>query len=490
MSMRGDPGAGGLRGALIAIAVIAVAVAGSWLIPGFAWRGLAAMEPPIQADTTARDTVATHAAPTVPGAEIQAPGAPAPPSGPVSLATRLSGLVGLALILAIGILLSHNRRAIRWRVIAWGLGLQLLFAIFVLRIPAGQALFRWLGDLVTGILGYSYIGSEFVFGELGKQHSSLGVIFAFQLLPAIIFVSALFAILYYLGIMQLVVRAFAVVMSRVMGASGAESLNVAASIFMGQTEAPLTIRPFLGRMTRSELMTVMTSGMAHISGSIMVAYIAFGIEARHLLTAVIMTAPGTIMMAKLFEPETEMPETYGQVTLDMPKQDVNLLDAAARGTGEGLQLMLNVIAMLVSFVALVALLNGGFAAVHRYVDWFPANLQTVLGWIFRPIAWAMGVPWHDSGVIGSLLGTRMVLNEFIAYAQLGPMKAQLDPRSFTIASFALAGFANFSSVGIQLGGIGALVPDRKHDLARLGIRAMLAGTLANFLSATIAGILL
>jgi concentrative nucleoside transporter, CNT family len=490
MSMRGDAGAGGLRGALIAFAVIAVAVAGSWLIPGFAWRGLAAMERPIQADTTARDSVAVHAAPTVPGAEIQAPGGPAPASGPVSLASRLSGLVGLALILAIGILLSHNRRAIRWRVIAWGLGLQLLFAIFVLRIPAGQALFRWLGNLVTGILGYSYIGSEFVFGELGKQHSSLGVIFAFQLLPAIIFVSALFAILYYLGIMQLVVRAFAIVMSRVMGASGAESLNVAASIFMGQTEAPLTIRPFLGRMTRSELMTVMTSGMAHISGSIMVAYIAFGIEARHLLTAVIMTAPGTIMMAKLFEPETEVPETYGKVTLDMPKQDVNLLDAAARGTGEGLQLMLNVIAMLVSFVALVALLNGGFGAVHRYVDWFPANLQTVLGWMFRPIAWAMGVPWHDSGVIGSLLGTRMVLNEFIAYAQLGPMKAQLDPRSFTIASFALAGFANFSSVGIQLGGIGALVPDRKHDLARLGIRAMLAGTLANFLSATIAGILL
>ena len=221
--------------------------------------------------------------------------------------------------------------------VAWGLGLQLLFAIFVLRIPAGQALFRWLGDLVTGILGYSYIGSQFVFGELGKPNSSLGVIFAFQLLPAIIFVSALFAILYYLGIMQLIVRAFAMLMSRVMGASGAESLNVAASIFMGQTEAPLTIRPFLPRMTRSELMTVMTSGMAHISGSIMVAYIAFGIEARHLLTAVIMTAPGTIMMAKLFEPETEVPETYGNVKLDMPKQDVNLLDAAARGTSEGLQ---------------------------------------------------------------------------------------------------------------------------------------------------------
>ena len=274
--------------------------------------------------------------------------------------------------------------------VAWGLGLQVLFAIFVLRIPAGQALFRWLGALVTAILNYSYVGSQFVFGELGKPNSSLGVIFAFQLLPAIIFVSALFAIMYYLGIMQLIVRAFAILMSRVMGASGAESLNVAASIFMGQTEAPLTIRPFLPRMTRSELMTVMTSGMAHISGSIMVAYIAFGIEARHLLTAVIMTAPGTIMMAKLFEPETEVPETYGKVKLDMPKQDVNLLDAAARGTSEGLQLMLNVIAMLVSFVALVALLNGGFAAIHRYAEWFPANLQTVLGWIFRPIAWVDG----------------------------------------------------------------------------------------------------
>ena len=491
MLIRGGSGPGGLRGTFLAAAIILLAIAASWFVPGLAWRGLAAMERPglsAQADSAA--PAAQAPAPTVPGIQIPSPEDGAPAAGPVSLASRLSGLLGLALIVALGVALSHNRRAIRWRVIAWGLGLQVLFAIFVLRVPAGQALFRWLGDLITGILGYSYVGSSFVFGELGKQHSSLGMIFAFQLLPAIIFVSSLFAILYYLGVMQLIVRGFAVLMSRVMGASGAESLNVAASIFMGQTEAPLTIRPFLPRMTRSELMTVMTSGMAHISGSIMVAYIAFGIEARHLLTAVIMTAPGTIMMAKLFEPETETPETYGTVKLDMPRQDVNLLDAAARGTSEGLNLMLNVIAMLVSFVALVALLNGGFAAAHRYADWFPANLQTVLGWLFRPIAWAMGVPWRDSGTIGSLLGTRMVLNEFIAYAQLGPMKAQLDPRSFTIASFALAGFANFSSVGIQLGGIGALAPERKRDLARLGIRAMLAGTLANFLSATIAGILL
>ena len=375
--------------------------------------------------------------------------------------------------------------------VAWGVGLQLVFAIFVLRVPFGQTLFSGLGDAVKAILSFSYKGSEFVFGEIGKQQSSLGVVFAFQVLPAIIFVSALFAILYYLGVMQLVVRVFAVLMNRVMGASGAESLNVAASIFMGQTEAPLTIRPFLPGMTRSELMTVMTAGMAHVSGSIMAAYIAFGIEARHLLTAVIMTAPGTIMMAKILEPETETPETLGSVKVEIPRTDVNVVDAAARGTSEGLSLMLNVIAMLVSFVALIYLVDGGFGWVHGHVfAWFPEKVETVLGWIFSPIAWAMGVPWHDAGTIGGLLGTRMVLNEFIAYAQLGPLRGQLDPVSFTIATFALCGFANISSVGIQIGGIGALVPERKHDLARLGFRAMIAGTLANFLSATLAGILL
>jgi concentrative nucleoside transporter, CNT family len=480
MPTRWWPANNSVRATILAVLLFGGAMFAAWVVPGLTWQGvhgvLAQSAPAAQADSPA---VAPQQTP-----------ARAPAAEPPGLLSRLRGLLGIVAILAIAIALSHNRKRIRWRVVAWGLGLQLLFAIFVLRIPAGQQLFRALGSFVTSILNYSYVGSQFVFGELGKPNSSLGVIFAFQLLPAIIFVSALFAIMYYLGIMQLIVRAFAILMSRVMGASGAESLNVAASIFMGQTEAPLTIRPFLPRLTRSELMTVMTSGMAHISGSIMVAYIAFGIEARHLLTAVIMTAPGTIMMAKLFEPETEVPETYGKVKLEMPKQDVNLLDAAARGTSEGLNLMLNVIAMLVSFVALVALLNGGFAAIHQYAGWFPPNLQTVLGWIFQPIAWLMGVPARDTGTIGSLLGTRMVLNEFIAFAQLGPMKGELDPRSFIIASFALAGFANFSSVGIQLGGIGALVPERKRDLARLGIRAMLAGTLANFLSATIAGILL
>jgi concentrative nucleoside transporter, CNT family len=403
---------------------------------------------------------------------------------------RFTGLIGIALIVGVGFALSRDRRAIRWSVVAWGLGLQLVFALFVLRVPAGQDLFRLLGRGVTTLLAFSYAGSEFVFGELGKQHSSLGVIFAFQVLPAIIFISALFAILYHIGVMQPVVRAFAAVMSRLMGASGAESLDVAASIFMGQAEAPLTIRPFLSRLTRSELMTVMTSGMAHISGAIMAAYIAFGVEARHLLTAVIMTAPGTIMMAKLMEPETERPETWGTVKLDLPRPDPNVVGAAARGTGEGLHLMLNVIAMLIAFVALVALVNGLFGAIHTVAGWFPADLETVLGWVGSPVAWTLGVSWKDCPAIGGLLGTRAVLNEFIAFSQLGPLKATLDPRSFTIASYALAGFANIGSVGIQIGGIGALAPDRRADLARLGFRAMLAGTLANFLSAAIAGILL
>ncbi len=430
--------------------------------------------------------------PRAPDAAAQAPagGAPTPQAAPLSLAARLTGLIGIALFLGVGYLLSRNRKAINWRTIGWGLALQVAFAVFVLRVPFGIELFKTLGDVVTRILSFSYAGSEFVFGDIGAQHAKVGVVFAFQILPAIIFISALMAILYYLGIMQVVVRAMAIAMNKLLKASGAESLNVAASIFMGQTEAPLTIRPYLNKMTQSELMTVMTAGMAHVSGSIMAAYIAFGIEARHLLTAVIMTAPGTILMAKLLEPETAQPETLGVVKLDVPKTDVNVVDAASRGTTEGLYLMLNVIAMLISFIAIIALINGGFALVHGWARWFPASIQIVLGWVGQPVAWAMGVPWHDSTAIGGLLGTRAVLNEFIAFAQLGPMRAALDPRSFTIASFALCGFANVSSVGIQIGGIGALAPERKHDLARLGFRAMLAGTLANFMSATIAGLLL
>jgi CNT family concentrative nucleoside transporter len=264
---------------------------------------------------------------------------------------------------------------------------------------------------------------------------------------------------------------------------------------MGQTEAPLTIRPFIARLTESELMTVMTAGMAHISGGIMAAYILFGIEAQHLLTAVIMTAPGTLMMAKLFVPETGVPETSGGVEMKVERTDVNVVDAIGRGTGEGLHLALNVGAMLISFLAIVALVNGGLGlfgdGLQRYVGWGEGlSLQQILGWVFSPIAWSLGVPWRDATTVGNLLGTRMVLNEFVAYAQLGTLKDVIDPRSFTIATFALCGFANFSSIGIQIGGIGPLAPERRKDLARLGFRAMIAGTFANFLTATIAGMLL
>ncbi len=409
----------------------------------------------------------------------------------------LQPLVGLFGILGLAYALSTDRKAISYRVVGWGLSLQVLFALIVLKTQVGRTTFEVLGDRMRELLDFSVVGSAFVFGPLGDRavwgrvmEGALGaeganyaVVFAFQILPTIIFIAALFAILYYLGVMQVIVRLFAVVMNRVMGASGAESLNVAASIFMGQTEAPLTIRPYLSRMTQSELMTVMTSGMAHISGGIMAAYIAFGIEAEHLLTAVIMTAPGTLMMAKMFVPETGTPETRGTVKLDVENKDVNIIDAAGRGTSEGLHLALNVGAMLISFVALIALVNAilGVAGL---------TLQQVFGWVFAPVAWSLGVPWKDAAAVGNLLGTRMVLNEFIAFAQLGPMKETLDPRSFTIATFALCGFANFASIGMQIGGIGALAPERRGDLARLGLRAMLAGTLANFVTAIIVGFLL
>jgi CNT family concentrative nucleoside transporter len=410
---------------------------------------------------------------------------------------KLQPVAGLILILVIAYAISTNRRAIDPRTVAWGLSLQIVFALLVLKTTAGRQVFQTLGAAINRLLDFAFVGSSMVFGPLGdkevwprimsqvlgEEGARYSVIFAFQVLPTIIFIAALFATLYYFGIMQIVVRLFAIVMHRVMRASGAESLNVAASIFMGQTEAPLTIRPYLPRMTESELMTVMTSGMAHISGGIMAAYILFGIEAQHLLTAVIMTAPGTLMMAKIFVPETEVPETMGAVRLEIERTDVNVIDAAGRGTSEGLQLALNVGAMLISFLALVALVNAllGVAGL---------SLQQIFGWFFAPVAWAMGVPWRDAPTIGNLLGTRMALNEFVAYSQLGPLKSSLDPRSFTIATFALCGFANFSSIGIQIGGIGALAPTRRHDLARLGFRAMLAGTLANFVTATIAGFLL
>ncbi len=406
--------------------------------------------------------------------------------------SRFTGLLGLAVILAGAYVFSTNRRAIRPRVVLWGLGLQIGLALLVLRTQFGRV-FEVAGAGVTGMLGFAQKGSEFVFGPLARADGPAGVVFAFNVLPIIIFVASVFGVLYYLGVMQVVVKGIAIAMQRIMGSSGAESLDVAASIFMGQTEAPLTIRPFLPRLTDSELLTVMTAGMAHVSGALIVAYVSIAhVEAKHLLTAVIMTAPATIMLAKMFIPETGEPETAGGVKVHVEKTDVNIIDAAARGASEGMHLALNVAAMLIAFISLIALINGLLGWVHSFswMGWMPDSLQKVFGWVFSPLAWMMGVPWKDAPAIGNLLGTRMVLNEFVSYVLLAPIKEQLDHKSFVIATFALCGFANFASIAIQVGGIGALAPNRRHDLARLGLRAMIAGTLANFMSASIAGILL
>jgi CNT family concentrative nucleoside transporter len=403
-------------------------------------------------------------------------------------------VLGILAVLLAAWLGSTNRRRIRWRTVAWGLSLQVIFAFLVLRFDFGQRAMAWAGDVVNHMLGATAAGTKVLFGALGTPNTSLGSIFAFQVLPTIIFISAFFAVLYHIGVMQIIIRALAWVMLKTMRISGAESMNVAASIFMGQTEAPLTIRPFLSRATRSELMTIMTSGMAHVSGGIMAMYIAQGIEARHLLSAVIMTSPGTILMAKMLVPETEVPATEGRVVIpkDEEHKEENLIGAIARGTIDGGKLAMNVAIMLISFLALVALLDSmlGWVHMHNGLHWIPGSLGQILGFVFAPVAWLIGVPWHDCMAIGNLLGTRMALNEVIAYIALGTQKAILAPRSFTIATFALCGFANLGSIGMQIGGIGALVPERRNELARLGVRAMLAGTMANLISASIAGMFL
>jgi len=406
---------------------------------------------------------------------------------------RFTGFLGLLVILAVAWLCSNNKRAIKPRLIAWGLGLQFCFALLVLKTDFGK-IFQAIGRGVNAMLDFSEAGTSFLFGtQLGTKGGPYGVIFAFQVLPIIIFIASFFSILYYLGIMQWMVRAMAVGMQKVMGVSGAESLNVAASIFMGQTEAPLTIKPFLAGLTESELFVIMTAGMAHVSGSTMAAYVKVaGVSITHLLTAVIMTAPATIMLAKIFVPETEKPVTAGRVDIKVEKTAVNVIDAAAQGAGDGLHLALNVGGMLIAFLALIAMLNGILGWVHALplMAWLPPSLQQIFGVVLASVAWVMGVPWKDASAIGNMLGTRVVTNEFVAFLALGPMKATLEPRSFVIATYALCGFANFSSIAIQIGGIGALAPTRKSDLARLGLRAVAAGSMANFMSACIAGMLL
>jgi CNT family concentrative nucleoside transporter len=415
---------------------------------------------------------------------------------------RFTGLLGLLVFLGLAYALSSNRRAIRWKTVAWGLGLQILFAFAVIKWDKGQQILQSISGFITGLLGHSADGSGLVFGYLGIPSNPLSV-FAFAVLPTIIFVSAFFAILYHIGLMQQVIKVVAYIMQKTMGTSGAESTNVAASIFMGQTEAPLTIRPFLAGATRSELMTIMTSGMAHVSGGIMAAYILFGINAKDLLSAVIMTAPGTILVAKMLVPETEVAATAG--TVHMPPSEEhkneNFIGAIARGTIDGGQLAFNVAIMLIAFVALVGLFNAIMLGIsnslwsvhmpftHHGIP-FPHSLNNVLGVVGAPVAWLIGIPWKEAPIIGNLLGTRTIINEFLAFNELGKLKATLSPRTFSIATFALCGFANVGSIGMQIGGIGALVPNRRNDLAQLGLRAMLAGTMANLMSASIVSMLL
>jgi CNT family concentrative nucleoside transporter len=404
---------------------------------------------------------------------------------------RFTGLLGLIVILGAAWLLSNHKRRIQPRIILWGVGLQVLFAFLVLETPVRDVL-RQISVGVAAMFGFAEAGSTFVFGNLGTASGPGGSFyFAFQVLPIIIFIASFFSILYYLGLMQHIVRLMAVAMQKVMGVSGAEALNVAASIFMGQTEAPLTIKPFIAGMTESELFTIMTCGMAHVSGAVMALYVAAGhVEIRHLLTAVIMTAPATIMLAKIIVPETGKPATAGRVEIKTEKTAVNVIDAAAQGAGDGLRLTLNIAAMLIAFLALIAMFKGILKWVHGFAGFVPASLETIFGAIFAPVAWLMGVPWEDAGTVGGLLGTRLITNEAVAFTQLGHIKDQLHGPSFTIATYALCGFANLSSIAIQIGGIGALAENRKSDLARLGLRAVAAGSMANFMSACIVGMFL
>ncbi|HKT13393.1 MAG TPA: nucleoside transporter C-terminal domain-containing protein [Terriglobia bacterium] len=391
--------------------------------------------------------------------------------------------MGILVILATCYILSRRRSAIRWRIVGWGLGLQFLIALFVLRTSPGYWLLNKASIAVVWFLDFSFAGSKFVFGPLGDPKGSLGLVFAFQVLPLIIYVAAFMAILYYLRILPALVSLAAKGMFKLMRTSGAESLEVASSIIFGQVEAPLVIRPYLESMTESELMTVMTAGMAHIAGSVLGAYILFGAQARDLLTAVVMTAPGTMLVSKMLMPETGQPKTAGEVSLKIERKYVNVLDAVTHGVLDGLFIALNVGAMLIAFIALIALANGFLGFAHT-------SLSSVFGYLLAPVAWLLGVPWHDAMAVGNLLATKIVLNEFVAFSLLGPLKGHIATRSFTIATFALCGFANFASIGIQIGGIGALIPERRQDLAKLGFWALLGGTLANYLSAAIVGLFL
>ena len=412
---------------------------------------------------------------------------------------KLISLLGLAAMIAVAWMLSLNRKLFPWRTVWCGLGLQFAFAVVILKTHAGQAVFEAAQRAVGHLSEFAGEGSKLVFGPLAdaatlEQAFGKGNTFVFfiSISATIILVASLSSLLYHWGILQRVVQVMAWVMRRAMRTSGSESLAAAANIFMGQTEAPLVIRPYLARMTRSELMALMTGGMATIAGGVAIAYISFGVKAGHLLAASVMSAPAALMIAKIMLPETEKSDTAGvTIHADVEKPATNSLDALCRGASEGMTLALNVMAMLIAFVAVVALANFLLAWAQEPLRLAqPVRLQTILGWLNAPFAWCMGVPARDCAAAGEILGERIVLNEFIGYLHLTQQQAALDPRTFTLMTYALCGFANFASIAIQIGGIGALAPERRGDLARLGWRAMIGGLLASYLTATVVGILL
>lgn len=432
---------------------------------------------------------------------------------------RFQSLFGMAVLLGLCYACSNNRSKVSWRLVGWGMGLQLTLGILVLKTSPGQALFRFANDAITKILGFTNEGASFLFGNLAKQNNvpvgpggpfgpvqaggsvaEVGAFFAFSVLPTIIFFSSFMAVLYHLGVMQMIVKGVAWVMQRTMGTSGSETLSASGNIFVGQTEAPLLVKPFVPGMTQSELMAIMTGGFATVAGGVMAAYVgmlqaSFSDIAGHLLAASVMSAPAALVCAKLMvpEPEPEKSETYGQLKVNLEKLDANVIDAAARGAGDGLKLALNVGAMLLAFIALIAMLNWGLGAVCGLFGVEGITLQLILGKLLAPLAWVMGTPWHDCASVGQLIGVKTVVNEFVAYIDLSGMIADPNkmthPRSVIIATYALCGFSNFSSIAIQIGGIGGIAPERRSDLAKLGVRAMIAGSFACFLTATVAGLL-
>jgi len=427
----------------------------------------------------------------------------------VELITRMAfGLFGLAVLIGLAWLFSNNRRGVDWKLVGIGLALQLVIAAFVLLTPWGASVFDALSSGFVKLLGFTTEGAKFIFGDF-TDPAKFGFVFAFQVLPTIIFFASFMSVLYHLGVMQKIVQGMAWVITKVMRVSGAETLSVCANAFIGQTESPLVVRPYIAKMTESELLTLMVGGMATIAGGVLGAYVMLlgggdpaqqAFYAKHLITASIMAAPATLVIAKILVPETREPLTLGTVRMDVEKTTTNVIDAAAAGAGDGLKLALNVGAMLLAFIALIALLNaplvwlgevtGLEAALGR-----PTDLSSLLGYLLSPLAWAIGVPWQDANTVGGLIGTKVVLNEFVAYVQLGEiLRGGVDGVTLTdqgrlIATYALCGFANFSSIAIQIGGIGGLAPERRADLARFGLRAVLGGSIATLMTATIAGVL-